>query len=179
MFYFILSQFYISNNVLQITVAMSKYIITCINPIEFAVIRYNSHIRPNRLSGLVLVPTWLDNWGQTVILMMWFDISHRCHQLWAWPGSVSKVSPAWMPWYCLDASIRVCRNTGYFHYDKLLFGKVLRIVKQSVVSYLTFEISRLRKSPNFSTTISLVLDYEGHKAKRNDENSCGVRQQHK
>ena len=39
-----------------------------INPTELAVLRHNSHIRPNRLSGLVPVPTWPDNRGGTVLV---------------------------------------------------------------------------------------------------------------
>ena len=35
---------------------MSKYIIRCINPTEFAVFKHISHIRPNHLSGYMLVP---------------------------------------------------------------------------------------------------------------------------
>ena len=61
LFYFILFPFHINHKRPQFvrnTINVSKYIITCINPTELTVFEYNSHIRPNRLSGWVLVPTW-------------------------------------------------------------------------------------------------------------------------
>ena len=51
LFYFILYQL-CQGRCVPHTVAVSKYIMTCINPTELAVlIGHNSHIRPNRLSG--------------------------------------------------------------------------------------------------------------------------------
>ena len=50
------------------TVAMLR----CIHHTEYAVFKHNSHVRPNCLSGLVAVPTWLDNRGWTVFNFFFF-----------------------------------------------------------------------------------------------------------
>ena len=69
LFYFILYQFYMSYNLLEIQSqwANNVHYNMYIYPTELAVLRHSSHIRPNRLSGLVPVLTWPDNRGRTVL----------------------------------------------------------------------------------------------------------------
>ena len=84
LFHFLLFLFHMNHKIWQFvrnTAAMSRYIIICINAIELAVPERILHVWPNCLSRWMRIPTWLGNWGLTVLLHIWGWMEHNSARL--------------------------------------------------------------------------------------------------